>query len=151
MTSGEQIMLDDEGEGESEESDPLRVDEADVGGNPSHSTNPSSFSNSTANPGYRFAPQQGSATSRINRPRNHTVKKVHFKLANTTLNVAQASVDYIKTAVRLMEHSGEPEWTENMTKFKQRLANLGDDRALRACHSPSKTARLRLRRRGGRL
>jgi len=44
MASGEQIVLDDDGDGESEEADPLCVDEADVGGNPSLTTNPSSMS-----------------------------------------------------------------------------------------------------------
>ena len=52
MTEGERIVLGDEGEGDSEDSDPVLVTgEASVGGSAGVSAGPSSFSHSTVAPG----------------------------------------------------------------------------------------------------
>ena len=74
-------MLGDEGEGDSDDSDPVLVTgEASVGGSAAVSAGPSSFSHSTAAPGssgaFRAppaAPQAGGG--RIMKPRSDTVRR----------------------------------------------------------------------------
>ena len=57
MTESERIVLGDEGEGDSDDSDPVLVTgEASVGGSAGVSAGPSSFSHSTVAPGSSGAP-----------------------------------------------------------------------------------------------
>jgi hypothetical protein len=91
MTGGERIVLGDEGEGDSDDSDPvLFTGEASVAGSAAVSAGPSSFSHSTAAPGSSGAfrappapPQAGGG--RIMKPRSDTVRRVLRELAGKDL------------------------------------------------------------------
>jgi len=138
MPVGEQIVLDDDGEGEGEESDPVLAEEAGVCDNPSHSANPSSFSNSTAAPGGFAgggAPVQGARPRKISRPRTDMVVKIHRELGRVQLYVTQATEDHIKEAMRLMETAdagGDLSWGKNITSWEAWLAQ--EEQEKRALH-----------------
>ena len=91
MTEGERIVLGNEGEGDSEDSDPVLVTgEASVGGSAGVSAVHSSFSHSTVAPGSSgpfgvppAAPQAGGGA--ITKPRADTVKTILRELRQKTL------------------------------------------------------------------
>ena len=91
MTEGERIVLGDEGEGESDDSDPVLVTgEASVGGSADVSAGPSSFSHSTTAPRSSgafgappAAPQAGGGE--IRKPRSDTVRGIFRELGQKTL------------------------------------------------------------------
>ena len=134
MTDGERIVLGDEGEGDSDDSDPVLVTgEASVGGSATVSAGPSSFSHSTAAPGssgaFRAppaAPQAGGG--RIMKPRSDTVRRVFRELAGKTLGTDDPTKDDIREALALMKRAveeGQMSYAENVSKFEAWLAKQG--------------------------
>ena len=127
-------MLGDEGEGDSDDSDPvLFTGEASVAGSAAVSAGPSSFSHSTAAPGssgaFRAppaAPQAGGG--RIMKPRSDTVRRVFRELAGKTLGTDDPTKDDIREALALMKRSvevGQMSFAENVPKFEAWLAKKG--------------------------
>ena len=91
MTESERIVLGEEGEGDSDDSDPVLVmGEASVGGSAGVSAGHSSFSHSTVAPGSSgpfgappAAPQAGGGA--IRKPRADTVRTILRELGQKTL------------------------------------------------------------------
>ena len=134
MTESERIVLGDEGEGDSDDSDPvLFTGEASVAGSAAVSAGPSSFSHSTAAPGssgaFRAppaAPQAGGG--RIMKPRSDTVRRVFRELAGKTLGTDDPTKDDIREALALMKRAvdeGRKSCAENVSKFEAWLAKQG--------------------------
>ena len=141
MTEGERIVLGDEGEGDSEDSDPVLVTgEASVGGSAGVSAGPSSFSHSTVAPGSSgafgappAAPQ--ARGGRIMKPRSDTVRSIHRELAQKTLGTLEPTKEDIREALELMKRAlaqGHHKWAEKVPKFEAWLA-----KAAQADRSPS--------------
>ena len=131
MTEGERIMLGDEGEGESDDSDPVLVTgEASVGGSAGVSAGPSSFSHSTVAPGSSgafgvppAAPQAGGG--RILKPRSDTVTKIFRELAGKTLTTPTLTEEDIREALVLMKCAmelGDKQWAKKIAWFEAWLA-----------------------------
>ena len=134
MTEGERIVLGDEGEGDSDDSDPVLVTgEASVAGSAAVSAGPSSFSHSTAAPGssgaFRAppaAPQAGGG--RIMKPRSDTVRRVFRELAGKDLATSNPTPEDIREALALMKRAveeGQKSYAENVPKFEAWLAKKG--------------------------
>ena len=130
MTEGERIVLGDEGEGESDDSDPVLVTgEASVAGSAAVSAGPSSFSHSTVAPGssgaFRAPPGGTKAGGRaIRRPRSDTVRAVFREQAGKTLT-GDPTIDDIREALALMKRAmerGQMNYAENVPKFEAWLA-----------------------------
>ena len=127
MPGGERVVLADEGEGESEESDPILVtEEANVGGNAGVSTGPSTLSTATAAPrssgtigSTPAAPQP--STSRPRKPRWDTVGTVFRELAGIDLATKNPTLDDVKGAVALMQQAGARD-THARAKYAARLS-----------------------------
>jgi hypothetical protein len=131
MTGGERIVLGDEGEGDSDDSDPvLFTGEASVGGSAGVSAGPSSFSHSTVAPGssgaFRPPPAAPKARGgRIMKPRSDTIIKVFRELAGKTLATSNPTKEDIRTAVALMKRDveqGNSSYADNVPKFEAWLA-----------------------------
>ena len=131
MTGGERIVLGDEGEGDSEDSDPVLVTgEVSVGGSAGVSAGPSSFSHSTVAPGssgaFRPPPAAPKARGgRIMKPRSDTIRKIFRELAGKTLATSDPTKDDIRTAVALMKRDmeqGNSGYADNVPKFEAWLA-----------------------------
>ena len=111
MPGGERVVLADEGEGESEESDPILVtEEANVGGNAGVSTGPSTLSTATAAPrssgtigSTPTAPQP--STSKPRKPRWDTVGTVFRELAGIDVATKNPTLDDVKGAAALMQQA----------------------------------------------
>lgn len=134
MTEGERIVLGDEGEGDSDDSDPVLVTgEASVGGSAGVSAGPSSFSHSTVAPGssgaFRAPPAAPQARGGgIRKPRSDTVKTIHLELAQKTLGTLDPTKDDIRDAVVLMKRAlaqGNNKWAKHVPKFEAWLAKAG--------------------------
>ena len=124
-------MLGDEGEGDSDDSDPvLFTGEASVGGSAGVSAGPSSFSHSTVAPGssgaFRPPPAAPKARGgRIMKPRSDTIRKVFRELAGKTLATSDPTKDDIREAVALMKRDmeqGNSGYADNVPKFEAWLA-----------------------------
>jgi hypothetical protein len=108
MTEGERIVLGDEGEGESEDSDPIFVtEEAIIGGNAGVSAGPSGFSNATVAPGstgaFGVTPADPQASNgMILNHRLGSVKAINRDLAQITLETMKSTPEDIRGAVKLM-------------------------------------------------
>ena len=133
MTESERIVLGDEGEGDSDDSDPvLFMGEASVAGSAAVSAGPSSFSHSTAAPGssgaFRAppaAPQAGGG--RIMKPRSDTVRRLFRELAGKTLGTLDPTKADIRDAVVLMKRAlaqprPQKKWAKHVPKFEAWLA-----------------------------
>ena len=127
-------MLGDEGEGDSDDSDPvLFTGEASVAGSAAVSAGPSSFSHSTAAPGssgaFRAppaAPQAGGG--RIMKPRSDTVRRVIRELAGKDLATDNPTPEDIREALALMKRAvegGQMSYAELVPKFEAWLAKQG--------------------------
>ena len=124
-------MLGDEGEGDSDDSDPvLFTGEASVGGSAGVSAGPSSFSHSTVAPGssgaFRPPPAAPKARGgRIMKPRSDTIRKIFRELAGKTLATSDPTKDDIREAVALMKRDmeqGNSGYADNVPKFEAWLA-----------------------------
>jgi len=121
-------VLGDEGEGESDDSDPVLVTgEASVGGSAAVSAGPSSFSHSTVAPGSSGAPPAApqAGGGRIRKPRSDVVRGVFRELAQTTLTTTDPTEEEICQALVLMERAvaeGNMFWAKHVPKFKAWLA-----------------------------
>ena len=128
MTEGERIVLGDEGEGESDDSDPVLVTgEASVGGSAGVSSGPSGFSHSTIAPGFSGASGATPAApqARILAPRIDILKKIFRELARKTLVTTQATPLDVREAVTLMKSDiaqGNQTYIKNVPKFEAWLA-----------------------------
>jgi hypothetical protein len=131
MTGGERIVLGDEGEGDSDDSDPvLFTGEASVGGSAGVSAGPSSFSHSTVAPGSSgaFCPPPAAPKARggrIMKPRSDTIRKIFRELAGKTLATSDPTKDDIREAVALMKRDmeqGNSGYADNVPKFEAWLA-----------------------------
>ena len=136
MTEGERIVLGDEGEGESDDSDPVLVTgEASVGGSAGVSSGPSGFSHSTIAPGFSGASGATPAApqARILAPRIDILKKIFRELARKTLVTTQATPLDVREAVTLMKSDiaqGNQTYIKNVPKFEAWLAK--QDQAYRS-------------------
>ncbi len=124
-------MLGDEGEGDSDDSDPVLVTgEASVGGSAAVSAGPSSFSHSTVAPrssgALPAAPQAGGG--RIMKPRSDTIRGVFRELAGKDLGTTNPTREDILEALALMKRDvaqGRMRYAENVPKFEAWLAKTG--------------------------
>ena len=131
MTESERIVLGEEGEGDSDDSDPVLVmGEASVGGSAGVSAGHSSFSHSTVAPGSSgpfgappAAPQAGGGA--IRKPRADTVRTILRELGQKTLGTVEPTRQDIRDAVALMKRAveqGQVRWAEKLGKFEAWLA-----------------------------
>lgn len=149
MTESERIVLGDEGEGDSDYSDPvLFTGEASVAGSAAVSAGPSSFSHSTVAPGSSgafgvppAAPQAGGGA--IRKPRSDTVRGFFRELARKTLGAGDPTKDDIREALVLMKRAvaqGQMNLAKNVPKFEAWLAKqdqAGVAKAFGYDHLPS--------------
>ena len=140
MTESERIVLGDEGEGDSDDSDPVQfTGEASVAGSAAVSAGPSSFSHSTVAPGssgaFRAPPGGTKAGGRaIRKPRSDTVKGVFREQAGKTLT-GDPTEDDIREALALMKRAvaqGQMNYAENVPKFEAWLAKQDQARVAKA-------------------
>ena len=124
-------MLGDEGEGDSDDSDPVLVTgEASVGGSAAVSAGPSSFSHSTVAPRSSGAPPAApqAGGGRIMKPRSDTIRGVFRELAAKDLGTNTPTREDILEALALMKRDvaqGRMRYAENVPKFEAWLAKTG--------------------------
>jgi len=124
-------VLGDEGEGESDDSDPVLVTGEDsVGGSAAVSAGPSSFSHSTVAPGSSGAPPAApqAGNGEIRKPRSDVVRKAFRELAQKTLTTTDPTDEEIRQALVLLERAvaeGHMFWAKHVPKFKEWLAKQG--------------------------
>ena len=132
MTESERIVLGEEGEGDSDDSDPVLVmGEASVGGSAGVSAGHSSFSHSTVAPGSSgpfgappAAPQAGGGA--IRKPRADTVRTILRELGQKTLGTVEPTRQDIRDAVALMKRAveqGQVRWAEKLGSSRRGSRN----------------------------